>query len=155
MNQDKLDNRNIIALFPFVYFGLLASYSLFHIFALGDYEGKDGQWGSFKIELWISGFATFIAFMSYFIGLGLVKTAVWRLSRQKLALITTTSAFLSVVVSIMIDRIIDRILDSYIAPVVIVLGVNIGGLLLIPALIGVSLVKIHQRWYAAHSSTQQ
>src|SRR2546422_715496 len=134
MSHDKLDNWNIIALFPFVHYGLLASYSLFHIFALGDYEPKDGQWGSFKIELWIQGFATCVAFMSYFIGLGLVKTAVWRLSRQKLGLITITSAFLSGVVMIVIE-----IIDSYTWSVD--LRVDLGSLFLIPALLGVSLVK--------------
>jgi len=136
MNHDKLDNWNIIALFPCVYYGLLASYSFFHIFALGEYEGKDGQWGSFKIELWIHCFATSMAFMSYFIGLGLVKKAVWRLSRQKLALITMTSAFLSGVVLIVID-----IIEHYTWSVRIDLPVYLGCLLLIPALIGVSLVK--------------
>jgi len=155
MSHDRLNNWNFIALFPFVYYGLLASYSFFHIFALGDYEGKDGQWGSFKIELWINGFATAMAFMSYFIGLGLAKTTVWRLSRQTLALITMTTAFLSIVVSIVIDRIINRILDSYTAPVHIVLGVPLGGLLLIPALLGVSLVKISQVCSARRQSIQR
>jgi hypothetical protein len=150
MNHDKLDNWNIIALFPCVYYGLLASYSFFHIFALGDYEGKDGQWGSFKIELWIQGFATLMAFMSYFIGLGLVKKAVWRLSRQKLALITTTSAFLSGVVLIVIE-----IIESYTWSAHIVLGVYLGGLLLIPALLGVSLVKTGQVCSARSQSIQR
>ena len=148
MNHDKLDNWNIISLFPFVYYGLLASYSLFHIFALGDYEGKDGQWGSFKMELWIHCFATFMAFMSYFIGLGLVKTAVWRLSRQTLALITTTSAFLSGVVLIVI-----AIIESYTWSVDF--RVHLGGLFLIPALIGVSLVKIGQACSAHRQSIQR
>ena len=150
MNHDKLDNWNIIALFPFVYYGLLASYSFFHIFALGDYEGKDGQWGSFKIELWIDCFATFMAFMSYFIGLGLEKIAVWRLSRQKLALITTTSAFLSGVVLIVIE-----IIEPYTWSALIDLSVYLGGLLLIPALIGVSLVKTGQVCSARRQSIQR
>jgi len=150
MNQDKLDNWNIIALFPFVYFGLLASYSLFHIFALGDYEGKDGQWGSFKIELWIHGFATFMAFISYFIGLGLVKTAVWRLSRQRLASITVLSALLSWVALVTFV-----IIRHHIASMLFYFLFLAGSVCLFPALIGVWLVKTHQRWYAAHPSAQQ
>ncbi|MGH9937979.1 MAG: hypothetical protein ACREAM_17165 [Blastocatellia bacterium] len=155
MNPDKSDNWGILSLFPFVYYGLAASYSCLRIFALGDYERKDGQWGSFQIELWIHGFATCLAFMSYLIGLGLVKTVVQRLSRQTLALIMTTSAFLSVVVFIVTDRIIDKITDSYIVPVLIVLGVNLGVLLLIPALLGVSLVKIGQVCLARRQSIQR
>jgi hypothetical protein len=93
--------------------------------------------GSFKIELSIQGFATVMAFMGYFIGLGLVKTAVRRLSRQTLGLITTTSAFLSGVVLIVIE-----IIESYTWSVDS--RVYFGGLFLIPALIGVSLVKTGQ-----------
>jgi len=150
MSHDRLENGNIIALFPCVYYGLLASYSFFHIFALRDYEGKDGQWGSFKIELWIQCFATFMAFMSYYMGLCLVKTAVWRLSCQKLTLITTTSAFLSGVVLIVIE-----VIESYTWSAHIVLCLYLGGLLLIPALIGVSLVKTGQVCLARRQSIQQ
>jgi len=150
MNPDKSDSWGILSLFPLVYYGLAASYSFCRIFALGDYEPKDGQWGSFQIELLIHGFATFLTFMSYLIGLGLVKTAVERLSRQTLALIMTTSAFLSVVVYIVIG-----IIDSYVLSVRIYLGVCGGGLLLIPALLGASLVKISQICLAHRQSIQQ
>jgi len=155
MNPDKSDSWGILSLFPLVYYGLAASYSFCRIFALGDYEPKDGQWGSFQIELLILGFTTFLAFMGYLIGLGLIKTAVQRLSRKTLYLIMTTSAFLSLVVFIVIDRIIDRIIDSYIVPVVIALGVNFGSLLLIPALLGASLVKISQICLARRQSIQR
>jgi hypothetical protein len=148
MNPDKSDNRNILSLFPFVYYGLLASYSFFHIFALGNYERKDGQWGSFKIELLIQGLATLAAFPSYFIGLGLVKTAVQRLSRKTLALITTASAFLSGVVLIVIE-----IIASYTWSVH--LGVYGAGIFLIPALFGVSLVKIGQTRSAGRQPIQR
>ena len=150
MNPDKSDSWGILSLFPLVYYGLAASYSFCRIFALGDYEPKDGQWGSFQIELLILGFTTFLAFMGYLIGLGLIKTAVQRLSRKTLYLIMTTSAFLSVVVYIVIG-----IIDSYVLSVRIYLGVCGGGLLLIPALLGASLVKISQICLARRQSIQR
>ncbi|HEX5086103.1 MAG TPA: hypothetical protein VFY40_29055, partial [Blastocatellia bacterium] len=152
MNSDKPDTWGILSLFPLVYYGLLASYSLFHIFALGRYEPKDGQWGSFQMELLINGVATCVSFMGYLIGVGLVNKAVQRLPRQTLYLIMTTSAFLSIVVY----YIVIVILDSHIElPVHIYLGVCGGGLLLIPALIGASLVKTGQICLARRQSIQR
>jgi hypothetical protein len=148
MNSDKLDNWGVIALFPFVHFGLLASYSFFHIFALGNYEQKDGQWGSLEIELLIQGVMTFVASGSYVIGMALLIKVVQRLSRQTLALTTTTSAFLSGVVLIVIE-----IIDSYTWPVD--LGVYGAYLFPIPALFGISLVKIGQVYLASRQPIQR
>jgi membrane protein DedA with SNARE-associated domain len=150
MNSDKSDNWGVIALFPFVYFGLLASYSFFHTFALGEYERKDGQWGSLQIELLIGGVATFMAFMGYLIGVSLVKTGVQRLSRPKFALITAASAFLSVAVLFLIG-----LIESYTWSVSIDLGVRGASLFLPPALICVSLVKMGQVCSAGHQPIQR
>jgi hypothetical protein len=65
-------------------------------------------------------------------------------------LIMTTSAFLSVVVYIVIG-----IIDSYVLSVRIYLGVCGGGLLLIPALLGSSLVQISQICLARRQSIQR
>jgi hypothetical protein len=42
MNHDELKFGHITLLFPCVYFGLAAFYSLFDIYALGNYEPKAG-----------------------------------------------------------------------------------------------------------------
>ena len=148
-NLDKSKFWDTLALFPFAYYGFAVSYSFFHIFALRDYEPKDGQWGSFKVYLLIDGFETCVAFMGYLIGLGLLKTAAQQMPRRTLALITTASAFLSrVVVAIMIFA-------RHIEPVLYDLGVYLGSLLLIPTLLGLSLVKICQICLARRQSIQR
>src|SRR5262245_31460352 len=103
MNSDKPDTWGILSLFPLVYYGLAVSYSFFHIFALGDYEPKDGQWGSFKVYLLIDGIVTLFAFMGYLIGAGLLKTAVQQFPRRTLYLLMTASAFLSYIVCIVMS----------------------------------------------------
>jgi hypothetical protein len=42
MNHDEQDIERIPLLFPCVYFGLAAFYTLFDIYALGNYEPKAG-----------------------------------------------------------------------------------------------------------------
>lgn len=143
MNHDEQKSGLIPLLFPCIYFGLAAFYFLFDVFVLGNYEPKDGQWGSFKISLAILGFMTLLASGSYCIGQACLKTALQRLSHSRLALITVLSALLSVAVMLALI-----IVEADTAPMLFWFG----GVCLCPALIGVSLVKIHQRWYAAHPS---
>src|SRR5262245_52213030 len=95
MNHDELKFGHITPLFPCIYFGLAALYSFFNIYALGNYEPIDGQWGSFQIYLVIYGFMTSLASSSYLIGLAYLKTAPQRLPRPRLASITVLSALLS------------------------------------------------------------
>jgi hypothetical protein len=150
MNHGEQDIERIALLFPCVYFGLAAFYSLFDIYALGNYEPKDGQWGSFKISLAIYGFMTFLATSSYWIGIACLKTAPQGLPRQRFASITVLSALLSWVVLL-----ISGIIAPHIASMLFYFLFLAASVCLFPALIGVWLVKIHLRWYAAHLSTQQ
>jgi hypothetical protein len=144
MNHDEQKSELIPLLFPSIYFGLAAFYSYYGIYALGHYEPYLlGQWGSFQISLMFIGFLTLLASLSYWISLAWLKTAPQQLSRTRLALITVLSGLLSV--SVMQALII---VD---APMFFWFG----GVCLCPALINVSLVKIHQRWFAAHPSTQR
>lgn len=145
MNYDKQKFWLILLLFPFVYCGLAASYSYYDIFALGHYEPKFGQWGSFQLELAFDGFAACVAFIFYLIGLNLLKTAAQQLPRRRLALITVTSAFLSWAVFFAIV-----IIEPYILAELFWLV----GLCLIPAILGVSSVKIGQGRLAGHQSIQ-
>jgi len=98
MNHDELKFGLIRLLFPSIYFGLSAFYSCFDIYALGNYEPKDGQWGSFQISLGIFGFMTVLASLSYWMSLDCLKTAPQRLPRLRLASITVLSSLLSWVV---------------------------------------------------------
>jgi hypothetical protein len=140
----------ILYLFPCVYFGIAAFYSCFDIYVLGNYEPKDGQWGSFKISLAIFGFMTLLASLSYCIGLAWLKTKAQQLPRPRLALITVLSALLSWVVLQTVDIIGPRIASILLYLLFLAISVC-----LFPALIGVSLVKIHQSCFAAHPSTQR
>jgi len=147
MGHDELEFGHITLLFPCVYFGLAAFYSYYGIYVLGHYEStKLGQWGSFQISLAFIGFLTLLASLSYWISLAWVKTAPQQLSRPRLALITLSSALLSGAVLLAFD-----IVEADTSPMLF----GFVCVCLCPALIGVSLVKIHQRWFAAHPSTQQ
>jgi hypothetical protein len=155
MNPDKSDNWGILVLFPLVFFGLAASNSCFRIFALEDYDRKFGQWNAFQMELLLGGFATFIVFIGYLLDLGLVRTAVQRLSGRTTAWIMMTSAYLSMVVLYLIDGIVDRIDDSYMVPVHIHLGAGLVSLVLPPALLAPLLVKTGQVYSASRRSIQR
>jgi hypothetical protein len=147
MNHDKPNFWLILLLFPSVYFGLAAFYSYYGIYVLGHYEPNIlGQLGSFQISLAFIGFLTLLASLSYWIGLAWLKNAPQQLSGPRLALITITSALLSGAVFLALD-----IVRPGASPMLFVFVC----VCLCPALIGVSLVKIHQRWYAAHPSAQQ
>jgi hypothetical protein len=150
MNHDEQDIEFITLLFPCVYFGLAAFYSLFDIYVLGNYEPKDGQWGSFQISLAIYGFVTFLASMSYSIGIACLKTAPQRLPRQRLTSITVLSALLSLVALLTFGFI-----QPHISSMLFYFLFLAGSVCLFPPLIGVWLVKIHLRWYAAHPSNQR
>src|SRR5262245_4542959 len=150
MNYDEQNFEPITPLFPCIYFGLAAFYSLFDIYALGNYEPKDGQWNSFKISLAIFGFMTFLATSSYWIGLACLNDAPQRLPRQRLTSITVLSAFLSWVVLLTFVFI-----QPYIASILFYLLFLAASFCLFPAVIGVWLVKTHLRWYAAYPAAQQ
>jgi hypothetical protein len=150
MNHDERDIELITLLFPCVYFGLAAFSSLFDIYALGNYEPKDGQWGSFKISLAIYGFMTFLASLSYGISMACLKTAPQRLPRQRLASITVLSAFLSWVVLLTFV-----IIQPQLSSILFYFLFLAASVCLFPAVIGVWLVKTHLRWYAVHPPTQQ
>src|SRR5262245_17215852 len=157
MNHDEPKFGLIRLLFPCIYFGLAAFYSLFDIYVLGNYEPKDGQWGSFQISLWIFGFMTLLASLSYWISLDCLKTAPQRLSHSRHALITVSSALLSWVVLlayVIIQRHMASILFNMASILFVLLFLPVS-VCLFPALIGVWLVKIYQRWFAAHPSTQR
>jgi hypothetical protein len=145
MNHDILK----FWLFPFVYYGLSVSYSCFNIYVLGDYEPKDGQWGSFKFYLALFGFMTFLASPSYLIGLACLKTVPQQLPRPRLALITVLSALLSWVV-LLTFWIVEPDIE-----LTLFLLFWFGCVCIFPALIVVSLVKIHQSCFAAHPSNQR
>src|SRR5215831_10972922 len=98
MNHEEQKFGLIPLLFPCIYFGLAAFYSYFDIYVLGNYEPKDGQWGSFQISLWIFGFMTLLASASYWMSLDCLKNPPQRLPRLRLASITVLSALLSWVV---------------------------------------------------------
>jgi hypothetical protein len=136
-------------LFPFVYYGLSVSYSCFNIYALGDYEPKDGQWGSFKIYLALFGFMTFLASLSYGIGLACLKTAPQQLPRPRLALITVLSALLSWAV------LLTFLIVEPDIKLTLFLLLWFGCICIVPALIVVSLIKLHQSCFAALPSTQR
>ena len=147
MNRDNPNFWLILLLFPCVYFGLAAFYSYYGIYVLGHYEPTIlGQWGSFQISLAFIGFLTLLASLSYWIGLARLKTVPQQLSGPRLTLITLSSALLSGVVFLTFD-----IVKADTSPMLF----GFVCVCLCPALIGVSLVKIHQRWFAAHLSTQQ
>jgi hypothetical protein len=149
MNHDKPYFWPILLVFPCVYYGLAAFYSYYGIYVLGHYEPNVlGQWGSFQISLAFIGFLTLLASLSFWISLALLKTAPQQLSSPRLALITLSSALLSGAVMLVFDF---DIVKANTSPMLFWFG----GVCLCPALIGVSLVKIHQRWFAAHLSTQQ
>ena len=150
IDHDELKFGLIPLLFPCVYFGLAAFYSLFDIYALGNYEPKDGQWGSFKFSLAILGFMTFLATSSYWISLDYLKTAPQQLPRTRFASITVLSAFLSWVVLLAFV-----IIQPHIGAMLFYFLFLVISFCLFPALIGAWLVKIHQRWYAAHPPTQR
>jgi hypothetical protein len=145
MNHDELKFGLIRLLFPSLYFGLSAFYSCFDIYVLGNYEPKDGQWGSFQISLGIFGFMTLLASLSYWMSLDCLKTAPQRLPRLRLASITVLSSLLSWVVLLTFV-----IIQPHIAPMLFYLLFLAASVCLFPALIGVWLVKVHLRWYAAH-----
>jgi hypothetical protein len=149
MNHDELKFGLIPLLFPCIYFGLAAFYSYFDIYVLGNYEPKDGQWGSFQISLWIFGFMTLLASLSYWISLDCLKTMPQRLSHLRLALITVLSALLCWVVLLTFV-----IIQPHIVSILFYLLFLAVSVCLFPALIGVSLVKLHIRWFPAHPSTQ-
>jgi len=147
MNRDNPNFWLILLLFPCVYFGLAAFYSYYGIYVLGHYEPTIlGQWGSFQISLAFIGFLTLLASLSYWIALVRLKTAPQQLSGPRLALITLSSALLSGAVFLTFD-----IVKADTSPMLF----GFVCVCLCPALIGVSMVKIHQRWFAAHPSTQQ
>jgi hypothetical protein len=147
MNDDKPNFWLILLLFPCVYFGLAAFYSYYGIYVLGHYEPTIlGQWGSFQISLAFLGFLTLLASLSFWISLARLKTVPQQLPSPRLALITLSSALLSGTVLLAFD-----IVKADISPMLF----GFVCVCLCPALIGVSLVKIHQRWFAAHPSTQQ
>ncbi len=147
MNHDKPNFWLILLLFPCVYYGLAAFYSYYGIYVLGHYEPTIlGQWGSFQISLAFIGFLTLLASLSYWIGLGRLKTVPQQLSGPGLALITLSSALLSVAVLMAFD-----IVGSDALPVLF----GFVCVCLCPALIGVLLVKIHQSCFAARPSTQR
>ena len=150
MDHDEQDFEFTTLLFPCVYFGLAAFYSLFEIYALGNYEPKDGQWGSFQISLAIYGFMTFLASISYSIGMVCLKNAYQRLPHTRFASITVVSALLSLVALLTFGFI-----EPHIASMLFYFLFLAGSVCLFPPLIGVWLVKIHLRWYAAHPSTQR
>lgn len=151
MNHDELQSEPVMLLFPCVYFGLAAFYSYYGIYMLGHYEPTIlGQLGSFQISLAIIWFLTLLASLSFWISLVWLKTVPPQLPRSRLALITVLSALLSWVVlltSVIIEPHITSILFDF-----LFLAASV---CLFPALVGVWLVKIHQRWYAAHPSAQQ
>jgi hypothetical protein len=149
MNHDKQKSGFIPLLFPCIYFGLAAFYSLFDIYVLGNYERKHGQWNFFKITLAIMGLNTFLASASYWIGQDLLKTAPQQLPRPRIALITVLSALLSRAVL----QIFETIKPDFGLEVNLILWA--ATVFLLPALIGVWLVKIHQSWFAGHSSNQK
>src|SRR5262245_37890396 len=147
MNHNELKFGLITLLFPCVYFGLSAFYSCFDIYVLGNYEPTIlGQWGSFQISLAFIGFLTLLASLSYWIGLVRLKTVPQQLSGPRLALITLSSALQSGAVFLTFD-----IVKADTSPMLF----GFVCVCLCPALIGVSMVKIHQRCFAAHPSTQQ
>jgi len=147
MNHDKPNFWLILLLFPCVYFGLAAFYSYYGIYALGHYEPTIlGQWGSFQISLAFIGFLTLLASLSFWISLARLKTAPQQSSGPRLALITLSTGLLSGAVFLAFD-----IVKADTSPMLF----GFVCVCLCPALIGVSLVKIHQRWFAAHPSTQQ
>lgn len=146
MNHDKPNFWLILLLFPCVYFGLAAFYSYYGIYVLGHYEPKFGQWRTFQISLAVIGFLTFLASLSYWISLAWLKTLSQQLSLPRHALITLSSALLSWAVLLAFD-----IVEADTSPMLF----GFVCVCLCPALVGVSLVKIHQRWFAAHPSTQQ
>jgi|SRR5262245_3362389 len=147
MNHNKPNFWPILQLFPCVYFGLAAFYSYYGIYVLGHYEPTTlGQWGSFQISLAFIGFLTLLASLSYWISLALLKTVPQQLSRPRLALITLSSALLSGAVLLAFDFV-----EADTSPMLF----GFVCVCICPALIGVSLVKIHQKWFAAHPSTQQ
>ena len=146
MDHDELKFGLIRLLFPCVYFGLAAFYSYYGIYVLGYYQPKFGQWRSFQISLAFIGFLTLLASLSYWIGLTWLKTVPKQLSRPRLTLITLSSALLSGAVLLAFD-----IVEADTSPMLF----GFVCVCICPALIGVSLIKIHQRWYAAHPSTQQ
>jgi len=147
MNHDKPNFWLILLLFPCVYYGLAAFYFYYDIYMLGHYEPHIlGQLGSFQISLLFIGFLTLLASLSYWIGLARLKTVPQQLSDPRLALITITSALLSLAVFLALDIVIPGASPMLFGFVCVCLC---------PALIGVSLVKIHQRWFGAHPSTQQ
>ncbi|MGE0128700.1 MAG: hypothetical protein AB7U82_11530 [Blastocatellales bacterium] len=150
MNHDKLNFWLILLLFPCVYFGLAAFYTYYEIYVRGNYERKDGQLNSFLISLAIYGFMTLLASLSYWISLAWLKTEPQQLPRPRLALITVLSALLSLVVLQTVF-----IIAPGIASVLLYLLFWAASVCLIPALIGVSLVTIHQICFADDSSTQE
>jgi hypothetical protein len=147
MNHDEPKFWPITLLFPCGYFGLAAFYSYYGIYVLGHYEPtKLGQWGSFQISLAFIGFLTLLASLSFWISLARLKTAPQQLSSPRLTLITLSSALLSGAVLLVFD-----IVKANTSPMLF----GFVCVCLCPALIGVSLVKIHRRWFAAPPSTQQ
>jgi hypothetical protein len=138
MNRDEQKSDVIPLLFPFIYFGIAAFYSLFDIYALGNYERKHGQWNFFKITLMIMGFMTILTSKSYLIGLACLKTTPEQLPPPRIAFITVLSALLSWVVLKIFDTIQpDLGLELHLLFLAVVV-------FLFPALIGVWLVKMHQ-----------
>ena len=138
MNHDEQKSDIIPLLFPCIYFGLAAFYSLFDIYVLGNYERKHGQWNFFKITLAIMGVMTILTSTSYLIGLACLKTTPERMPPPRIALITVLSALLSWVVLKIFDTIQPDVgLELHLLFLAVVV-------FLFPALIGVWLVKIHQ-----------
>jgi hypothetical protein len=145
MNYDKLKFWLILLLFPLVYLGIAILYVYYDIYVIGRYEPKSGRWGSFPISLAAYGFTTCQASLGYWIGLAWLKTEPQQLPRPRLALITVLSAALSLAV--------------FLAIMIIEPGMPVllwfGSVCLIPALFGVSLIKIHQSRFTNHQSTQR
>ena len=150
MGDDKLDSQLI--LFPCVYFGLATFYSSFEIYLLGNYEPKDGRWGSFQISLAIWGFMTLLASLSYWICLECLEAKLQEPRGRRLTLITTLSSSLSWVILLTFFIFEPGIASS---SILLYLLFWAAAVCLPPALIGVSLVKINQSHFTAHPPIQR